>query len=132
MGDKEYYTFPGGSVEKGETVKGALTRELLEETSSKVSIDKLIYHHEYENSEQFYYLCSYKSGDAELAEESIEKERSEKGMDVYKPIWIDTNIIDEIVLYPLEIRDWLIQDLKNNFKNTPKKATLKSSELRQE
>ena len=37
-GGNEYYSFPGGGVEKGETIEDACIRELLEETSIKIKI----------------------------------------------------------------------------------------------
>lgn len=40
--------------------------------------------------------------------------------------------LPKLLLYPLEIRDWLIEDLKTNFENTPRVATLESTNLRQE
>lgn len=51
----EYYTFPGGGVEKEETIEEAVIRELAEETTLKVEIKKLLYIHEYKHSQQYYY-----------------------------------------------------------------------------
>ena len=66
---KEYYVFPGGSVEEGETVEQAVLREAKEETSLEIKIEKLLYHHIYDdNTEQFFYLCRYISGKPELGD----------------------------------------------------------------
>lgn len=40
--DKKYYTFPGGGLEPGETVKQAALREAGEETSLEVAIGRLL------------------------------------------------------------------------------------------
>ena len=50
----------------------------------------------------------------------------------YKPKWVNIEKLPKILLYPLKIRDWIIQDYREGFKDTPKTATLKTSELRQE
>lgn len=50
----------------------------------------------------------------------------------YKPVWVNIKNLSKKLLYPLEIRDWLIEDYRTDFKNTPKTATLKSTVLRQE
>jgi len=131
-GDRKYYVLPGGGVEGGESIKTAVLRELYEETTIKAKIDKLLYQHLYdERSEQFFYLCKFVSGRAKLGP-GIEKERLDNRLEVYKPEWIEINKLSDILLYPLEIRDWIIEDFKNNFKNTPRKATLKVKDLRQE
>ena len=39
---KEYHVFPGGGVENGETVEQAVLREVQEETSLEVKIEKLL------------------------------------------------------------------------------------------
>ncbi len=128
---KEYYVFPGGGVEDNENNKQSLIRELSEETSVEISIDKLLYKHNYESSKQYYYLCSYVSGNPKLRKDSVEKARNEKGMDLYKPLWINIKKLPKLLVYPLEIRDWLIEDIKNDFQHTPRKASLNVSELRQ-
>lgn len=50
--------------------------------------------------------------------------------DFYLPIWTEVNQLKELLVYPLEIRDWLLEDIKNNFKNTPRDAQMTVEELR--
>ena len=100
---EEFYVFPGGSVEKDETIKEAVIREILEETSIQVKLDELIYHHQYETSDQYYYLCEYKSGDVKLDEESVELKRTLKGADLYKPLWVKIDKLPGLLLYPFRI-----------------------------
>ncbi|MEI8328023.1 MAG: NUDIX domain-containing protein [Candidatus Taylorbacteria bacterium] len=40
--EKEYFVFPGGGVEKGETPERAVIREVMEETSIEVRLVKLL------------------------------------------------------------------------------------------
>jgi len=129
---KEYYVFPGGGVEKNETNEDALLREIKEETSIKVDIDRLIYVHDYGSSQQLYYLCNYVNGRPKLASGSIEKQRMSEQKNYYQPVWVDLDQLPELLLYPLEICDWLIKDLKNGFPSKPRKAKLKIFDLRQD
>ena len=127
----EYFTFPGGSVEENETIESAVLREILEETTLKVELGKEVYFHNYETSEGHYFLCEYLGGKPKLGE-SIEKERMEKGKDdSYKPKWVGIKKLKIMLIYPLEIRDWLIDDLENGFSMEVRVAKLKTSELRQ-
>ena len=128
---RKYYVFPGGGVEDDEDNNKSLLREISEETSIKVRVEKLLYKHNYETSNQFYYLCTYISGNPKLRRDSVERKRNDKGDDIYKPLWVDISKLKDLIIYPLEIRDWLIEDLKNNFQQTPREESLKVSELRQ-
>tara|TARA_A100000164_G_C21824441_1_gene732104 strand:+ start:107 stop:478 length:372 start_codon:yes stop_codon:yes gene_type:complete len=58
--DKPYggfWEFPGGKLEKGETIEECLKREWLEELNLKIKIDKEIYKYTYDN-----YLCRFFKG----------------------------------------------------------------------
>ncbi len=128
---KEYFTFPGGGVESGENIEDAAIRELKEETSIEAKIKKLLYHHIYDDdTEHYFYLCDYMSGIPKLGDNSEEKIRNLSG-NFYEPRFVNIDNLKNLLLYPLEIRDWLIEDLKNDFKNCPKVASLKVSELRE-
>lgn len=129
---KEYYVFPGGGVENGETVEQAVLREVQEETSLEVKIEKLLYHHIYDNdTEQFFYLCRFISGEPKLGDGNEARDMKESSANFYDPIWYEIKGLPQLLLYPLEIRDWFIEDDKTNFENVPKEASIKVSELRQ-
>ncbi len=134
-GKDMYFVFPGGKVEVNETVEEAVVREIMAETSIDVAVDKFIYKHyldhgEKGKSEQHFYLCKYLKGEPELGNDN-EKEVMEKGEKYYKPQWMNLDKISELLLYPLEIRDWMLEDIKNNFINTPREEHLRASDLRQ-
>lgn len=138
-GTKEFWVFPGGSVEDSEEPEQSVIRELQEETTINARVDKLLYHLIFDQvseknwgSEQYFYLCSYISGEPHLREDSEELEKMKKGKSLYKPQWVAIKKLSSLLLYPLEVRDWLVEDIKTHFSNTPHEASLKLSEMRDE
>ena len=129
---KEHHVFPGGGVENEETVEQAVLREVQEETSLEVKIEKLLYHHIYDDdTEHFFYLCRYVSGEPKLGDGNEAQDMKESSANFYNPVWYEIKGLPQLLLYPLEIRDWFIEDAKTNFENVPREAILKVSELRQ-
>ncbi len=130
---KEYWVFPGGGKENDETVEEAVVREIEEESSIKCEIEKLLYIHKYSdiNHTQYFCLCKYISGIPKLG--NFNELQTMKDEDqTYEPVWEKISKLPKMLVYPLEIRDWVIKDAQNDFKNIPKSATLKTTELRQD
>ena len=69
---ESYWEFPGGKLEKGETKRQCLNRELAEELNIRVSVDRLFsvvsYNYDGINIHLFCYLCSYLRGTIRLTE----------------------------------------------------------------
>lgn len=122
---RKYLSFIGGGVEEGESYEDALYREIKEETSVEVQIEKFIYSLDYSQpflgrTGQRIYVCRYISGVAQLGE-SEEKEDNEKGLNTYNPVWVSVSKLKEMKnVYPTQIKKWLIEDYPNHFANTPR------------
>ena len=75
-----FWDIPGGTIEFGEDIKKALTREIKEETSLKVKIGKIISAYGYKSGKdrhqfQLTYECEYLSGEIELEMDSHDEYR---------------------------------------------------------
>lgn len=129
---KEYWVFPGGGVEVGEEIPGAVLRELKEETSIEAEVDRLLYRHTYPDhgDEHFFYLCTYLSGEPQL-NQGNERDAMEAGDDYYDPQWIAVADMPHMLVYPLEIRDWLLSDLQHGLPREPRTAVIRAGEVRE-
>jgi ADP-ribose pyrophosphatase YjhB (NUDIX family) len=128
---EKYYCLPGGGIEDDETPRQAVAREITEETSLEIEVGPEIYEHHYEKGQKHYYfLCKYISGKLKFVGDAMEIAANLTG-DTHEPVWLPVQKLPTTLLYPLEIRDWLIEDLKSGFPEKPRKASLKVNELRQ-
>ncbi|MBP9826916.1 NUDIX domain-containing protein [Candidatus Saccharibacteria bacterium] len=129
---KEFFVLPGGGIEAQESPKMAIKREILEETSINVTPGSLIYSIQYDNdASQDYFICRYVDGEPALGDYNEAAEMRQGGPNQYFPEWQPLAALPRLTLYPLEVRDWLIEDLKNNFTHTPRQAYIRVSDLRQ-
>ena len=98
---KDWWEFPGGKMEAGETPEEALKREIREELSTEISVDELLCTVEYDYP-QFHltmhcYLCSLLTEALHLNEHEAAK-------------WLTKDELDSVRWLPA---DWeVIEDLK--------------------
>ena len=130
-GDDEYWVFPGGGQEEGETPEQTAIREIAEETTIKVMAKKLAYHIVWDTGEEsFFYICEYISGEPQLSPDSGEFERMKTGDQIYEPMWIDIEKLSTLKLYQLEVRDLFLNDYKKGFPEHLQELSIKLAKRR--
>ena len=92
---KDWWEFPGGKMEPGETPEEALLREIKEELSTEISVDKFLYTVEYDYP-QFHltmhcYMCSLLSEALHLNEHEAAKWLSRE--DIHSVNWLPADVI---------------------------------------
>lgn len=112
----EYYVFPGGGKEEGETCEQGTIREIKEEFGIEVEIVEKLYEEESEifNQKTIYYLCKYikgKFGTGTGPEFSNDPKYADSGK--YLPEIISAENLGKIPLMPPEIKEKFIKDVKN-------------------
>ena len=112
---RDYYTFPGGGLEEGETPEEGTIREIEEEFGIKVKIIKKQYemYSEKFNQDEIFYLCEYVSGKFGTGtgpEFTYNPLYADSGK--FQPEIIKRDEIESINLLPYEIKDKFIEDLK--------------------
>ncbi len=87
---KDWWEFPGGKIEQGESPEDALVREIEEELSSKISVDKFIQTVEWDYPKfhltMHCYLCSLISESLHLNEHEAAKWLTKD--DIYSVQWL--------------------------------------------
>lgn len=98
---KDWWEFPGGKMEEGETPEGALVREIKEELSTDISIDKFLYTVDW-NYPKFHltmhcFICSLITEALHLNEHEAAKWLSKDDIHTVKWLPADEIIIPMIV-----------------------------------
>lgn len=118
-----YFSIPGGGIEKNETAKIAAKREILEETSVKVTVERKLYEmHDPDGHVHTIFLCGYVSGEPILSKDSEEAIQmlATKGKQQYKPTWVKFEDIAKLPFrYWQPVGDRLLHDIKNGWPKKP-------------
>ena len=97
---KDWWEFPGGKMEAGETPEEALKREIREELSTEISVDKFLCTVEYDypafHLKMHCYLCSLLTEALHLNEHEAAKWLTKEELDSVKWLPADVKVIDKI------------------------------------
>lgn len=129
----EYYVFPGGGIDPGETPEQTAVRETLEEASCEVKAVKVLYVNEHDtDASQTFVLCKYVSGVPAVGKGTEEeKNMHNKSLgQFYETHWYDLQELPKLRLYPIEVYEFLEEDIKNDFKDCPRKIFTKMADLK--
>ena len=97
---KDWWEFPGGKTEQGETPEEALKREIREELSAEISVDKYLCTVEYDYPKfhltMHCYICSLLTDALHLNEHEAAKWLSEGELDNVRWLPADLNVVQEL------------------------------------
>ena len=113
----EYYVFPGGGLEEGESIEEGVAREIKEEFGIEVKPSVLLYENYSEDLDQkeLYFLCEYIKGEFGTGD-GPEFNNDPKYIDSGKfiPEIIKPSDLKSIPLMPPDIAEKFIEDVNNN------------------
>lgn len=113
---QNYYTFPGGGLEKGETLEEGTIREIKEEFGINVKIIRKLYEMNSEKFDQkeYFFLCEYIDGEFGTGtgpEFSNDPKYKDSGK--YIPEIVKREEVKNLLLLPQEIKGNFVKDIEN-------------------
>ena len=97
---KDWWEFPGGKIEPGESSEDALKREIREELATEIEVDELLTTVEYDYPKfhltMHCYLCTIISGDLSLLEHEDARWLALDELDCVKWLPADKDVIEKL------------------------------------
>ena len=97
---KDWWEFPGGKIEPGESTEDALKREVREELATEIEVDELLTTVEYDYPKfhltMHCYLCAIISGDLSLLEHEDARWLALDELDCVKWLPADKDVIEKL------------------------------------
>ena len=122
---QEYYVFPGGHVDAGETLAETVAREVTEETSVVARPFRELYKFWYEdhkhnrgNGWQSFMACEYQSGEPQKTDAEEYTDPLRRG-GIYEPVWLDIDQIEKLDLRPSFVKKQLLKDYRKKGARLP-------------
>ncbi len=121
-GGVDYFVFPGGGVDEGETPEQAAIRETMEELGLEVLIKQKVVSIHFDQSTQVYYLVERVGGEfgTGTGEEFTDSDPNDPQEGIYIPIWMP---IDEISqhenVFPVDVAKLVVKSQTDGWSSEP-------------
>ena len=119
-----YFSIPGGGIEAGESPEQTVLREIFEETTIKVEVERRVLIMEDSGIKHYIYLCKYIGGEPHLADHTPEALHMTDD-NRFKPGWVQISDLPELPFtYWQPLKQPIIEGLNNGFADQPMKVTI--------
>jgi len=121
-GGLDYFVFPGGGMDEGETPESAALRETMEELGLEVAIKQKLMIIHFDQSTQIYYLVERVSGEfgTGTGEEFTASDPNDPQAGIYIPLWMP---LDEIPqhekIHPVDLAKLVMKATTVGWPNEP-------------
>jgi len=118
----DYFVFPGGGVEEGETPEHAAVREAMEELGIEVAIKQKVAIIHFGFSTQFYFLVEQVGGEfgTGTGEEFVEADPDNPEEGIYLPIWMPINELAHLdKVYPVDVAKLVLKAQTDGWADEP-------------
>jgi len=118
----DYFVFPGGGVDEGETPEQGAIREALEELGVEVAIKQKVAIIHFAQSTQVYYLVEHVSGEfgSGTGEEFTDADPNDPEEGVYIPIWMSISELPQHEkVYPESVAKLVLDSRVNGWGDKP-------------
>jgi len=118
----EYYVFPGGGVEEGETPDQAAVREAMEELGIEVAIKKKVVIIHFGQNTQHYFLVDRVSGEfgTGTGEEYTDADAGDPQEGIYMPVWMPIHELPQHEkVYPAEVSKLVLKAQTDGWSEEP-------------
>ncbi|HMR98749.1 MAG TPA: NUDIX domain-containing protein [Anaerolineales bacterium] len=114
----DYFVFPGGGVDEGESPEQAAVREAMEELGVEVVIKQKVAEIQIETSRQIYFLAERVGGEfgTGMGEEFSDSDLNDPSEGIYAAVWMP---IEELSwrekVYPVELVEIVIKSIREGW-----------------
>ena len=118
----DYFVFPGGGVDEGETPEQAAVREAMEELGVEVAIKRTVAIIHFDQSTQYYFLADRVGGEfgSGTGEEFTDSDPNDPEEGIYIPMWMPIEDLPKYEkVFPVDVAKLVVRSRSHGWSKDP-------------